>query len=86
MIETIFMIIIKILAEIILIALMLTVLKLTTDLFKSDRKHAVWVKTNPLTDTFECSLCGMQVPVPEMCSPYCPECGAKMRERGETNE
>lgn len=31
--------------------------------------HGEWVKSNPLTDTFECSLCGMQISVPEMCSP-----------------
>ena len=48
--------------------------------------HGKWIRTNPLTDTLECSLCGMQIPVPEMCSPFCPLCGADMRERKETNE
>ena len=49
-------------------------------------KYGEWIRTNPLTDTFECSLCGMQVPVLEMCSPFCPLCGADMRKRSERNE
>ncbi|MBO4734235.1 MAG: hypothetical protein J5662_07150 [Clostridia bacterium] len=46
-------------------------------------KHGKWIRTNPLTDTLECSLCGLQVPVLELCSPYCPLCGADMRGKNE---
>ena len=41
-------------------------------------KYGEWIKTNHSTDTYECSLCGMKIPVSEMCSPFCPLCGADM--------
>lgn len=45
-------------------------------------KHGEWVKTNPLTDTVECSLCHYQIISEELITPFCPWCGADMR--GET--
>lgn len=45
--------------------------------------HGEWIRTNPLTDTFECSLCGYNILSEELITPFCPWCGADMRERKE---
>jgi len=39
-----------------------------------------WIRVNPFVDTLECSECGWQVCTEELCTPYCPWCGAKMEE------
>lgn len=79
MIETILMIIIKILIGIILISLMLVVLKLVIDMLKLNRKYGVWIEND--NGTYSCSLCSN-------CSckktKFCPNCGADMR--GKHNE
>ena len=40
-------------------------------------KYGEWRKTSSSTDTYECSLCGLKS-ISEMCSPFCPLCGADM--------
>ena len=42
-------------------------------------KHGEWQKTNPMTDTVECSLCHYQIISEELITPFCPWCGADMR-------
>ena len=43
-------------------------------------RHGHWQRSNPLTDTEECSVCGYNIPTDEFETPYCPLCGAKMDE------
>ena len=38
-----------------------------------------WIPSNPETDTFECSECGYNINSEELKTPYCPWCGAKMK-------
>lgn len=46
---------------------------------KVPRLTATWINYSPLTDTKACSHCGYQVPCEELCSDFCPGCGAEMR-------
>ena len=41
--------------------------------------HGEWQRTNPMTDTVECSLCHYQIISEELITPFCPWCGADMR-------
>lgn len=38
-----------------------------------------WIPSNPETDTFECSKCRYNIISEELKTPYCPWCGAKMK-------
>lgn len=38
-----------------------------------------WIPSNPETDTLECSKCGYNIISEELKTPYCPWCGAKMK-------
>ena len=38
-----------------------------------------WILSNPETDTLECSECGYNIISEELKTPYCPWCGAKMK-------
>ena len=94
MIETIFIIFIKILAGIILIALMLTVLKLTIDMLKEKRNHGEWVRREDMDFIdqngvehfhYMCENCGIVHDFLDCHTEqynFCPTCGADMR--GET--
>lgn len=48
-----------------------------------EAKHGKWQRTNPMTDTVECSLCHYQIISEELITPFCSWCGADMR--GEEN-
>lgn len=43
-------------------------------------KRGKWIGVNPMVDTVQCSICGGQLFSAELETPYCPYCGAKMRE------
>ena len=38
-----------------------------------------WIPSNPETDTLECSECGYNIISEELKTPYCPWCGAKIK-------
>ena len=44
------------------------------------REHGQWIKQNPMVDTEECSVCGYNIVSEEMETPFCPWCGADMRD------
>ena len=44
----------------------------------AELKRGKWIKQNPMVDTEECSECGYNILSPELETPYCPWCGAKM--------
>ena len=44
------------------------------------REHGQWIKQNPMVDTEECSVCGYNIISEEMETPFCPWCGADMRD------
>lgn len=43
-------------------------------------KRGKWIGVSPMVDTVQCSVCGGQLFSAELETPYCPYCGAKMRE------
>lgn len=40
--------------------------------------YGIWRSAGPLVDSMECSECGYQVCVKDLCTPFCPWCGVKM--------
>ena len=47
------------------------------------REHGRWIKQNPMVDTEECSVCGYNIVSEEMETPFCPWCGADMRDASD---
>ena len=46
---------------------------------KLEENAGEWIHSNPETDTLECSKCGYNIISEELKTPYCPWCGAKMK-------
>ena len=91
MIETIFMIFIKILAGMIIVVLMLALLIMAIDIIKSFRKHGYWVEEEYSKEDdwgvnnyhyYICSECYEKISSQNFSKSwaYCPCCGAYMRE------
>ena len=40
--------------------------------------YGIWRSAGPLVDSMECSECGYQVCVKDLCTPFCPWCGVNM--------
>lgn len=50
---------------------------------KVEPKRGEWVGVNPMVDSVQCSICGGQLFSAELETPYCPYCGAEMKEDQE---
>ena len=47
---------------------------------RKKRKKGKWIGVSPLVDTEQCSLCGYQILNNQLRTPFCPWCGADVRE------
>lgn len=92
MIETIFMIFLKILAGIIALVLISTILKLAIDMFKSTIKRGHWIEEEYSKEDdcgihnfhyYICSECYERISNQNFNTSwvYCPHCGTYMKER-----